>query len=344
MKILLVHEVFPPTFRGGGEKLAYDIAKALKEKHEIEVLTTGNPKIKSFKGIRTIRINLNRFFLFFAIKKIIKHAKDKDLIITTTYHSALPCFIAAKLLKKPIILVVFSLFGDAWKKMRHFPINLIAMLFEKFIIRRNYDKILFLSNFSKQLGLSLGVKKEKTFLLTPALDLKNYKAKKKQDFVLFSGRFSKQKGIYDVIKVAKKLKDIKFVMMGWGKEERKLKKIAPKNVEFSSLRLKNGKPFFDTYSKARIFFLPSYAETFGFTIVEAMASGCAIVSTIPLNYKGFLVGKGNIEQMAKAINYLMKNKDKAEKFGKRNIKLAKKYNLKNFKKSLFKAINEIKIH
>ena len=32
----------------------------------------------------------------------------------------------------------------------------------------------------------------------------------------FGGRFINQKGVYDIIKVAKLLPNIKFVMMGWG--------------------------------------------------------------------------------------------------------------------------------
>ncbi|MCK4589177.1 MAG: glycosyltransferase family 4 protein [Nanoarchaeota archaeon] len=331
MKVLITHELFMPDFAGGGEKLVYEMAKNLQKRGiQVKVLTTGNPKIKSFEGIPTVRLKINRYLMNFAFFSIWKHAKDVDLIQTSNYNACFPSWLVGKLLRKPVVCFVFGLYGKRWLKMRGFFKGTVSRIVEKIQLNRSYDKILFLSDYSKEWGREVGVAGKNSMVINPGVDLKDYKSGKKESFVLFSGRFAKQKGVYDLIKVAKLLPHINFVMMGWGEEEGKLREIAPTNVKFSNLSLKAGKPFFEMYSKASVFFLPSYGETFGFVLVEAMASGCPIVSTIPLGFEGLVVKPGRVRQMAKAIDYLMSNSAKAKVLGKKNVELAQRFTWSNF--------------
>ena len=331
MKILITHELFMPDFAGGGEKLVYEMAKHLQKRGiEVKVLTTGDSKIKEYDGIPTIRLKRNRFLMNFAFLKIMKHAKDCDLIQTSNYNAAFPSWLAGKLLKKPVFCFAFGLYGKRWLKMRGLIKGTISRIVEKIQLNRSFTKNLFLSDYSRNWGLEIGIPKNRTQVINPGLHLKNYKPETKEPFVLFSGRFAKQKGVYDIIKVAKLLPDIKFVMMGWGEEENKLRKLATKNIKFLNLSLKDKKQFFNMYSKASDFFLLSYGETFGFVLVEAMASGCPIVSTIPLGFEGKLTNPGDIKAMADAIKYLINNPKQAQKLGKENIKLSKKYTWERF--------------
>ena len=97
----------------------------------------------------------------------------------------------------------------------------------------------------------------------------------------------------------------------------------------------------ELYSKADVCFFPSVGESFGLVVIEAMASGCAVVSTIPLEYKGFTVKPGDTRSMAQHINYLMNNPKKAHELGKQNIKLSKKYTWKNFTDKFVKLYKEL---
>ena len=71
------------------------------------------------------------------------------------------------------------------------------------------------------------------------------------------------------------------------------------------------------YSKSLVWFCASRSEGFGQPILEAMACGCAVVSTdcggprdiIRHGENGFLVEVGNVEQVAKYIALLLKNND-----------------------------------
>ena len=72
-----------------------------------------------------------------------------------------------------------------------------------------------------------------------------------------------------------------------------------------------------------------------------MASGCPIVSTIPLGYKGMVVKPGNVRGMTKAINYFVKNPKLTIETGKKNIELSKKYNWKSFTDNLIKLYGDV---
>lgn len=331
MKILIVHELFLPDFAGGGEKLVYETAKNLqKAGHEVRVVTTGDPVIRSYESIPTFRIKRNRFLFNLSFWTIAKHARWADMIQASTYNACFPSWIVAKMLGKPISCLVMSYWGKEWSRMRPGITGTMSRLFERLTLHSHFDAKIFLSDFSKSFALGSGMPSKNTVVINPGVDTSLYRPLPKEDTILFSGRFAKQKGVYDLLKVAAQLPQFKFVMMGWGEEEQSLRKKAPANVEFLNKSLKDGPEFFEQYGKASLFFLPSFGETFGFVLVEAMAAGCAVVSTIPLGYKGALVEKGNISQMAEAITHLMENNKLARKYGAENSRLAQHYTWDNY--------------
>jgi len=97
----------------------------------------------------------------------------------------------------------------------------------------------------------------------------------------------------------------------------------------------------DLYSRALIFCLPSIGEGFGLVLLEAMASACAIVSTVPLDYEGIRVQSENVEQLSNAIKYLIDNKNVAKKMGKINRVKAKEYSWDKFTKRILEIYEEL---
>jgi len=342
MRILIVHELFLPDFAGGGEKLIYETASHLqKNGHEVRVVTTGNPNITSHESIPTSRIRRNRYLFNLSFWTIAKHAKWADIIQTSTYNACFPSWVIAKIFRKPIACIVMSYWGKEWKIMRPGLKGTISRLFERVTLHRSYDKTIFLSDFSRSFALSSGMSPKNSVVINPGVETSLYKPLLKENVILFSGRFAKQKGVYDVLKVATLLSQFNFVMMGWGEEEAFLRKEAPSNVVFLNKSLKDGQEFFEQYGKASLFFLPSYGETFGFVLVEAMAAGCAVVSTIPLGFKGALVEKGNVNQMAETISLLMQNRDTTKKYGLENSKLAQQYTWENYTAKLIEEYERL---
>lgn len=347
MRVLLTHEIFPPRIHGGGEKVVLEIAKRLQDKGiEIKVLTSGNPKIKEFEGIRTIRLPINRYFMNFAVPWVYKHAKDVDLIQTNNYNACFPSYVAGRLLHKPVVCLVHEVYNKKWIKFRGPIFGYLSRIFERLQVRHDFDRFLFLSEFMRDSAVEIGIPKEKTKVIKPGLGL-NFKkfAKikiKKDPHVLFFGHFIKRKGLEYLLQAAKELPDVTFIIAGRGDEYRKWKNLASKNVSFVRFsKFVSDRELFNLFSSALIFCLPSMGEGFGMAILDAMASGCAIVSTIPLDFEGVRIAPQSSFQIKNAIRYLIDNPDVTIKLGKRNREKAKEYDWDNFIKELIKTYEEV---
>ena len=340
MKILITHELFPPECNRMGERVMFTIAKKLQEYgYKVKVLTTGNPKIKKYKGVETIRLPIHRYFMNLAFLSVLKHAKDCDLIQTSNYNACFPSLVAGKILGKPVVCLVQGMYGKRWLKMRGLFLGVISMLVEKFQLNHDYDKLIFFSKYGRDSAIEVGVDKKITKIIEPGFEYKKYKVGEKEPFVLFVGRLAKQKGLEYLIEAARELPDIEFKIAGRGEQEKKLKSIAPKNVKF--LGFVSNKKLIDLYSKALIFCLPSVGETLGFVLLEAMTSGCAIVSTIPFDYEGIKVDVCDVKGLKNAIEDLINNSKKALKMGRKNRKKVRHYNWNNFIEELAKTYKEL---
>ena len=104
-----------------------------------------------------------------------------------------------------------------------------------------------------------------------------------ETLVLNVGQINPRKGVYDFLEVASQCPDKKFVWVGgfpYGGlsadyiSVKHAQKKAPKNVIFTDFI----PDVIDAYSGADIFFMPSYAETFGLVLLEALACELPVVA------------------------------------------------------------------
>lgn len=326
VKVLLAHEHFPPEVRGGGEYVVQETARGLIGcGADLRVLTTGDPTITEHAGVPTLRLPISRYALNLQAKRIAREAEGCDLIHAFNYHAALPAFAAARRLRIPIICSLLGLFGDTWREMRGPVIGRAFAALERHIVSRPYARTIFLSEDSRRLGLGMGAQPETSMVIAPGIDLDRFRpAAQRDDLIVFAGRLDRRKGIHHVISVARALPKLRFQALGWAPDIAALRAAAPPNLEIIESR--NSPAYPEALSRARIFFFPSYAETFGIVVAEAMAAGCAIVSSVDtMEFEGARFRAGDEAGMVAALARLSADPAAAEAAGEQNQRLAATY-------------------
>lgn len=154
-------------------------------------------------------------------------------------------------------------------------------------------------------------------------------------------RYSYEKGIDLLLqawaKVEKEIPDWRLDVYGNGNTASYEKMIDELNIDRNRCRLNGSTNHVESeYYNSSISVLSSRFEGFGMVIVEAMACGVPVVSfncpwgpqeIISNDENGLLVENGNIEKLADAICYLIKNKEIREQIGKKGIVDAQRFNI-----------------
>jgi glycosyltransferase involved in cell wall biosynthesis len=340
VKVLLTHELFAPDFRGGGEYVRLETARGLMKRGvDVQVLTTGDPELTNYEGIPTTRLPVGRRQFNLEALAIARVAGAVDLIHTAFYHACLPSLVAGKLVRKPVVADVMALFQDVWLEEKTWPLGTLYSAWERFLLRRGYSALLFFSDFSLATGLKLGVDPAKAFVICPGIEANLYRPETpKQNVVLFSGKLDARKGIYEFLDVARALPAVRFSVMGWGPNQTAIRRLASPNVEFVPYARDL---LAQAYAEARIFLLPTKAETFGIALVQAMASGCAVVSTLPMAFEGIRVNPGDRGGMIKAVETLWADTALTADMGDRNIDLARRYTWDSYITELIRVYERV---
>jgi glycosyltransferase involved in cell wall biosynthesis len=153
--------------------------------------------------------------------------------------------------------------------------------------------------------------------------------------VLYVGRLIEEKGILDILKIAKELSYIEFRFAGSGPLENKIKNVNLKNVKFLGY-VKDRKKVALLFSNSNVFILNSYAipkweELYGIVLLEALASGTPVIATdcvgpkeIIKNNFGFLIKQKDTKALKDKILFLYNKRDLISKMGKNGRKFVEK--------------------
>lgn len=139
--------------------------------------------------------------------------------------------------------------------------------------------------------------------------------------ILFVGRLEQEKGILDLIDIFKNVininKSINLTIVGDGTQKKLIKEKINKLKLNKNIKLTGyltGKELNKEYSKASLFVMTSYEESFGLVLIEAMSYGIPCIA--------FASALGAKEIINKKNGILIKNRDK-EKMAKEIIKIFK---------------------
>jgi glycosyltransferase involved in cell wall biosynthesis len=163
-------------------------------------------------------------------------------------------------------------------------------------------------------------------ILEKPVDLAHHKEPIK---IIFAGIYGQRKGIYDLLTAFEKANfdvPVQLDLHGNGEVE-KVREIVGKSTRKDLIAVNDWIEHSEYLKKLPNYdflVLPSYAETFGLSLVEAMGIGIPVISTfagaIPEIVKneetGLLINAGDILKLTLTIEKLVNNKSLREKLGK----------------------------
>jgi len=179
----------------------------------------------------------------------------------------------------------------------------------------------------------------------------------KSDFgidILFVGRLIGRKGIVNLLKAFKEVRDeyknCKLTIVGGGPKKKYLEDFCRRVKVESSVEFLGAVKYKDIdkiYEKASIFVLPSLEESLSNVIQEAMASGLPIITTDTgaaelMDENGFIVEKGNYNQIKKAIIEYIGNTELMRKHGIQSRKIAEKMSWSNTAKAYIEIYHSVR--
>lgn len=167
MNILFVLDLYKPHV-WWVEILFENIANRMVEKwHNVKILTSRyDKKLSEYEKldnwIEIYRVWWSRYsFTLACYKQGLKLAKWADIIHWTTYNSAIPASIIWKLAERKVVLTCHEIFWELWYKFMWWK-WFFFKVFESLIFKFYYDKIICVSNYTKNsLRIHFWVKDER---------------------------------------------------------------------------------------------------------------------------------------------------------------------------------------
>jgi glycosyltransferase involved in cell wall biosynthesis len=299
MNILFVTDFFQPHI-GGVEKLFSSLTGKLAEKGDLVTCITWRydkllASTEWINGVKVIRISSPSRFLFSmtALGTIIKEARNVDLIHTSTYSSAIGSWVAAKLLKKKIIITVHEFWGDLWLKLPYLTNfeKRIFMFFEKCLFQLKFTKYIAVSDFTKKSLIKKGIKEEKIVRIYNGIEynLPLWSDRGLPFTFTYFGRTGASKGLNILIEASERIlethTDINFKFILSPQSEKVFNRVTQQirngNLNRCS-RILTELPYpnlIEELLTSHCIVIPSYSEGFGFTTAETCAMNIPLISS-----------------------------------------------------------------
>ncbi len=352
---LIATRNFPPEL-GGMQMLMGGLSKSLQNYGQVKIFAEEHKNStlydEEFKN-NIIRVSGFKFLRKFRkanlINRYLKENKNIKVLIADHWKS-LEYINQEYLIGRKTLCLIHS------KEINH-PINsILNKRIIKTLLKANF--IISNSNFTKKLAISLSLDEKKIKVINPGIDsyeepdeenIKKANELLKDSFpnLITISRFDKRKGHDKVIMTIKNLKEklpkIKYVCVGYGDQEKNLKKLV------QQLDLKNNVIFLDNISlkykssllkKSHLFIMPSIiykksVEGFGISFIEAAQHGIASIGgkdggasdAIKHNETGLLCDGNDLNSIYQSVVYMFQE-NKYLEFGKKAKEFSKKFEWK----------------
>ena len=207
------------------------------------------------------------------------------------------------------------------------------------LLARLADLIFVINKHTKELLLRLDVKENRVVLTTNGVDI-DVVIRKGQKYydACFLGRLVRSKGIFDLLavweRVCKRKPNAKLAIIGDGPEMKSMKKLVRRrklgnNIIFLGALYEHEKLI--ALCNSRLFLFPSYLESWGIAVAEAMNSSLPVVGyDLPIYKEVFedkliTVPVGSVEAMVEKCVFLLENPVEARQVTEKGSEFIKRY-------------------
>ena len=226
--------------------------------------------------------------------------------------------------------------------------------FHKRLVMDKVDLFLPFTKMAKEVLKLEDVPEEKIEVIYPGVDMERFKPGKKPEHllaknnipvnsfvILYVGKLVSWKGVHNLVYAARILKqrgvkDFIVAVAGKGAQKENMEKLIKESGTEDNFRFLNFVSYDDmpeVYRMADVFVLPSYPtmawqEQFGMVLIEALASGKPVISTmsggIPevIGDAGILIPSGDYFQLADNIHKLIKDDNLRDALSRKAIERA----------------------
>ena len=332
---LIVTRSFPPEL-GGMQILMAGLSESLSNYGAVKVFAYEYENSKNYDNKSSLsieRIKGIKLFRKFRKSHLVNNFIDKNIgikAIITDHWKSLEVIKDENLKKNKIFCLIHS------KEINHQMGSLLNKRMLRSINKANF--IIANSNFTKKLATKVGIDSSKINVIFPGIDkpsaIQNYsKIKAEKIFgdsfpkIITVARLDKRKGHDKVLMLIKNLKikfpKIKYISIGYGKEENNLKKLSNElSLDKEVIFLKNidNSLKLSLISESNLFLMPSRIEKnsvegFGISFVEAASYGVGSIGGVDGGASdaifdgktGLLCDVGDVKQFSGAIDLMISN-------------------------------------
>ena len=309
MRILLIHSSY--RHYGGEDKVFFQERDALRARLGADAVLEYHVSTASSSGLRILGESLFPFFHYIRIRKLIrKHqiqlvhvhnffplllgaafraAKDAGAVLVHTLHNYRWWCINAELYRPAVgICEKCVTTGNAWHGVRHacYRRSRLQSFWAVWLMKvyrqaafRYIDHFIVLSPFHEQWVQEHGISKQKIAYKSNWVNAKPIFTNNQRSGFVFVGRLEASKGIQILLAAWQQMPaDAMLTVVGTGSMELELRAQYENDKRIQFLGARTQEETLEIIGRSRFLVQPSlWYETFGLTILEAMAQGVPVI-------------------------------------------------------------------
>ena len=374
MKIGFITTYFYPHI-GGAENNCFYLSRELAKIHEVHVFTSHKGQHKYHESIEGIHIHRSReifrfgYYAAFYPGMLLQVLNTKlDVLHVHSYgflwHDII---VSIKKIFNPKLKLVITPHGP-FMALDNYPFHARVyrniVNFIEYPVNNIYDIIFQVNPFQKEWLVNHGFQENKIKYLPNGISKELFEKIDNSDFtkkyklrnkivMSFIGRLQRYKGVDQAIRVLNKLpQNVVLFVLGSGEDKERLVKLVSDSRLNNRVFFLNGNNILRNklLKSSDVLIFPSKWEAFGIVILEAMAFGKAIISTMTEGGKflvedgknGFLFNFGNLTELEEKLNLVINNRKLRDKIRINNIKKSKEFLWENIVNELERSYAELK--